>query len=460
MKCDGRKVQNKNNSTALKIGFISLGCAKNLINTEQMVATVIKAGYQFCDTPENSDVVVINTCGFIEAAKVEALDTIFEMVQLKKEKKIKAIIVAGCLSQRYKDEIESEIYEVDGFIGVGSFQYIAEAIQTVINDQKYTRFDSREQLQLEGERILSTPARYAYIKIADGCSNCCSYCAIPLIRGKFKSRKMEDILAEAKSLAKRGVRELIVVAQDTTNYGVDIYKKRMLAPLLTKLCEIEGIDWIRVMYLYPEKIDDQLISVIKNEPKILKYIEMPIQHADSGVLKAMRRKGDSHQLLQLIEKLRSQIKDVILRTTIMVGFPGEDNLAFLNLCEFLKQAQFDKLGVFAFSPEVGTAAYEFDNQVADEIKHSRAEAVEVLQSDIVYKKQQKLIGKTFDVLVEGYDQLVKMYFGRSYMEAPEIDGQIFFTGRGGYELGDIIPVTITETIDFDLLGEEAVIEHT
>lgn len=445
--------------SAAKVGFISLGCAKNLINTEQMVATVLKAGFEFCEQPEKSDVVVVNTCGFIEAAKVEALDTIFELVQLKKENKIKAIIVAGCLSERYQQEIEKELYEVDGFLGVGSFQYIVNAIQTVLKGQKYTRFDKKEQIQLEGKRILSTPARYAYIKIADGCSNCCSYCAIPLIRGRYKSRRIENIIAEAKDLAARGVRELIVIAQDTTNYGIDIYKKRMLPELLDELCKIDGIDWIRVMYLYPEKIDDKLISVIKRQPKILKYIEMPIQHADGGVLKAMRRPGDAGTLLELISKLRREIDGVVLRTTVMVGFPGEDEAAFSSLCEFLKLARFDKLGVFEFSPESGTPAYDFAGQVDDETKARRAEAVEILQSDIVFEKQRKLIGRTFDVIVEGYDQIVKRYFGRSYMEAPEIDGQIFFTGRGGYALGDIIPVTITETLDFELLGEEAVSEH-
>ena len=435
------------------VSFISLGCAKNQINTEIMIAAVKSAGYDITGEPEKSKVCVINTCGFIEDAKKEALETFFEVAALKKEKKLEKIIVCGCLAQRYEREIADELYEADGFLGVGSFGRIAEAVERVLGGERVMFFDDLSNLPLEGDRFVITPPFSTYLKIADGCSNRCSYCAIPLIRGDFRSRPMENILEEAKTLAADGARELIVIAQDTTNYGIDIYKKRALPELLKRLCEIPGIEWIRIMYLYPDKITDELIDVIKTQEKIVKYIEMPIQHSAKSVLSAMHRPGGSEELLSLVEKLRREIPDVILRTTVMVGFPGETESDFEELCRFLKSARFDKLGVFEFSAEEGTPAADMENEVPDDIKSSRAEAVELLQSEIALEKQSALVGKTFTVLCEGYDRYAECYFGRSYMEAPDIDGKIFFSSDSVICSGDMVKVRITECMDFELIGE-------
>ncbi len=439
-------------SDKLTVAFIALGCAKNQINTEIMLADVKRAGFNITGEVENSDITVINTCGFIEDAKSEALETIFEVAALKKEGKTKKIIVCGCLAQRYKDQIAEELFEVDGFVGVGSFGKIVQAIERVINGERVCFFDSTDNLVLEGERVLITPYYSAYLKVADGCSNRCAYCAIPLIRGDFRSRTIESIVSEADALCKNGAKELIVIAQDTSNYGFDIYGKRMLPTLLKELCKTSAM-WIRVMYLYPDKITDELIDVIKTEPKIVKYIEMPIQHASKNVLRKMNRPGDSESLLALVNKLRENIPNVILRTTVMVGFPGESESDFETLCTFLKHARFDKLGVFQFSPEDDTPAQNFENQIADSVKAQRAEAVELLQSEIVEQKQQDLIGKTFDVICEGFDRYAECYFGRSYMEAPDIDGKIFFTAQDTVISGEIVKVKITECMDFEMIGE-------
>ncbi len=434
------------------IGFISLGCAKNQINTEIMIKAVQNAGYDITGEPE-CDVMVINTCGFIEDAKSEALEVIFETAQLKKEGKISKIIVCGCLAQRYPDNIEQELYEVDGFIGVGSFGRITEAVLRVLNGERVIMFDSLENIQLEGERYLITEPYSAYLKIADGCSNRCSYCAIPNIRGDFKSRKMDNIIAEAKVLCQNGAKELVVIAQDTANYGIDLYGERKLSELLRRLCKECTADWIRVMYLYPEHITDEIIEVIASEEKIVKYMEMPIQHASRSVLSAMNRPGDDKSLLALVKKLREKIPDVILRTTVMVGFPNETEADFEILCNFLKQARFDRLGVFKFSPEEETPAYDMVSDISDEVKTSRAECVEMLQSEIVLEKQELLIDRTLTVLCEGYDRYAECYFGRSYMEAPDIDGKIFFTSQTVLHMGDTVNVKITECMDFELIGE-------
>ena len=435
------------------VSFISLGCAKNQINTEIMIAAVKNAGYDITGEPEKSKVCVINTCGFIEDAKKEALETFFEAAALKREKKIEKIIVCGCLAQRYEREIADELYEADGFVGVGSFQRIAEAVEKVLSGQRVMFFDDISNLQLEGERFVISPPFSTYLKIADGCSNRCSYCAIPLIRGSFRSRPMENILSEAKALAQSGTKELIVIAQDTSNYGIDIYGRRALPELLNELCKIDGIEWIRIMYLYPDKITDELIDVIKTQAKIVKYIEMPIQHASKNVLSAMNRPGDSDSLLSLVQTLRERIPGVILRTTVMVGFPGETDEDFEELCVFLKRARFDRLGVFAFSSETGTPAAEMQNEVQDDVKTARAETVELLQSQIVLEKSDALVGQTFEVICEGFDRFAECYFGRSYMEAPDIDGKIFFSSENIVCSGDIVRVRITECMDFELIGE-------
>ena len=439
----------------LTVGFISLGCAKNQINTEHMIAAVKNAGYNVTGEPEKSDVTVINTCGFIEDAKKEALDTIFEVAALKKENKLQKIIVCGCLSERYSDNIADELYEVDGFVGVGSFQNIVEVIDRVMSGERVCDFGDLENIQLEGERYVISPEFSVYLKIADGCSNCCSYCAIPSIRGRFHSRPMENIIEEAKVLAKNGAKELIVIAQDTSNYGIDIYGKRRLPELLRELCKVEGIEWVRIMYLYPDKITDELIEVIKTEDKIVKYIEMPVQHAAGSMLARMNRPGDKASLLELVHKLRREIPNVILRTTLMVGFPGETDSEFEQLCEFVKEAEFDRLGVFTFSEEEGTPAFDMQDKIEEDVKDRRAETIELLQSEIVLKKQDALVDRTVEVLVEGFDRIAECWFGRSYMEAPDIDGKIFFTSNDAIDAGDIISVKITECMDFELIGEKA-----
>ena len=435
------------------VAFVALGCAKNQINTEIMINAVAKAGYTVTGEIEMSDVTVINTCGFIEDAKKEALDVIFEAVNLKKEGKIKKIIVCGCLSQRYMDNIADEIYEADGFLGVGSFSRIVEAVEKVLSGERVIFFDGLENIQLEGDRTLINPYFSAYLKISDGCNNRCSYCAIPLIRGANRSRPMENIIAEGKRLVKNGAKELIVIAQDTTNYGIDLYGERRLPKLLKELCKIEGLEWLRIMYLYPDKITDELVEVIKNEPKILKYIEMPVQHASGSVLARMNRPGDKESLLDTVKKLRAAIPDVIIRTTVMVGFPGETEQEFSELCDFVKQAEFDRLGVFTFSPEEDTPAYTMDGQIGEDIKAARAENIELIQSAIVEKKQAALVGRVFDVICEGFDRYGECYFGRSYMEAPDIDGKIFFTSVTPVTPGDTVKVKLTECMDFELIGE-------
>ncbi len=435
-----------------KIGFIGLGCEKNRVNTENMIAQCREHGFEIVSTLEESQVVVINTCGFIEDAKKEALETIFEVAQMKKDGVVKKILVTGCLPQRYAGEIANELPEVDGFIGVGSFQRIAEAIHETLRGNRPLLFDSLEQLQLDGKRALTTPRHTAYLKIADGCSNRCAFCCIPSIRGSYKSRPIENILEEARALVADGCKELILIAQDTTSYGVDLYGERRLPQLICQLARLEGLHWLRLLYLYPDKITPELIALFASEEKLLPYIEMPIQHASGKILSAMRRPGNEETLLKTIQTLRQQIPQVVLRTTLIVGFPGETEEDFDLLCRFVREARFDKLGVFCYSREEGTPAYDMAHQVDEALKVRRKEVLETIQTDVVEEKQRHLIGTTFCVLVEGYDRFAEFWYGRSYMEAPDIDGKIFFTGGGTITAGCFLPVTITETIDYDLVG--------
>ncbi len=436
-----------------KISFISLGCEKNRINTEIMMKTLRDAGYEITAHIEGSDVCVINTCGFIDDAKKEAIETFFEVLQLKKEKKLKKIIVCGCLVQRYAGEIEKELYEADGYVGVGSFGRIAEAVELALRGEKPRLLDDRSLLPIEGERILTSPPYSVNIKIAEGCDNRCGYCAIPQIRGGYRSRKMESVVAEAEHFIKRGAKEIVLIAQDTTSYGIDLYGKRVLPELIKKICQIEGDFWLRAMYLYPDKITDELIDVIKTEPKAVKYIEMAIQHASGDVLRKMNRPGDDKSLLLLVNKLRHKIPGVTLRTTVMVGYPGETERDFEILCEFLKKARFERLGVFEFSPQEKTPAYDMAGQVADDIKAARAEAVLTLQGEITKAQQEALIGRTLTVLCEGYDRYAECFYGRSGAEAPDIDGRIFFRSDKPVNSGDFVRVTLTERVDFELIGE-------
>lgn len=436
----------------INVGFIGLGCEKNTVNTEQMIAACKNRGYRIVGDLEDTHVAVINTCGFIESAKQEAIETIFEVAQLKSEGKVQRILVCGCLVERYQAEIAAEIPEVDGFLGVGSFQRIADAVEAVLKGERIEWYDSNENLQLEGERVLTSPPHTAYLKIADGCNNRCTYCCIPAIRGSFKSRPMEKIIEEAKGLLADGAKELILIAQDTTNYGIDLYGERKLPALVRELAKLEGLQWLRLLYLYPDKITDELIDLFATEKKLLPYIEMPIQHAVGSVLKRMNRPGDRESLLNLLQKLRAKVPNVVLRTTLIVGFPGETEEEFEALCTFVREAQFDKLGVFCYSREEGTPAYDMPDQIEDEVKERRQEVLETIQADVVEQKQQALIGKELTVLVEGFDRFGECWYGRSYMEAPDIDGKIFFTAEGSVQAGKFVTVSIEDTMDFDLIG--------
>ena len=437
----------------MKVGFIGLGCEKNMVNTEQMIHKVRAAGHTIVERAEDADAVVINTCGFIEAAKKEAIETIMEMAQLKKEGKIKKIILCGCLVERYKDSIAEEIFEADGFVGVGSFDEIAEVLDETAKGVRVQSYASPDALPLEGERVRTTAPFTAYLKIADGCNNRCAYCAIPVIRGPYRSRTIESIVSEAEQMAAEGVKELILIAQDTTNYGVDLYGQRRLCDLLRQLVKTDGICWIRLLYLYPDKITDELLDLIASEEKMLHYIEMPIQHSQARILKKMNRPGDRDSLLKLMEKIRKKIPDAVIRTTLIAGFPEETEEDFEGLCRFVKEARFDRLGVFPYSREEGTPAYSRKGQLSEEEKQRRAEIVEDIQSEIVYEKLTAAVGSEYTVLAEGYDRLAECWYGRSYGEAPDIDGKIFFTGKD-IHTGQFVKVEITDILDFDLIGRK------
>lgn len=438
---------------SINVGFISLGCPKNQVDAELMLSKIEKAGFNIVDVAYEADVVVINTCGFIEDAKKEAIDNIFEMVELKNEGSISKILVTGCLAERYKDEIFAEIPEVDGVIGLGANADIVEAVKAVMNGEKVGKFPDKKEMPLGGERLLTTPQHWAYLKIADGCSNCCTYCAIPAIRGEFRSRPMEEIVAEAEKLAEDGTKEIILIAQDTTRYGLDLYDELKLPELLRTLNKIEGLEWIRMLYCYPDRITDELIDTMAECDKVLHYIDLPLQHADGRILKAMNRTGNRESLEALIDKIREKMPDVVLRTTFITGFPGEDEEAFTNLAEFADDIMFDRLGCFAYSAEEGTPAAEFENQVDEEVRKHRADVIMEQQFDIFQYKQKKLIGAIVKCIVDGYDAYTDSYYGRTWMDAPEIDSAVYFTGKGEYNEGDIVDVEIFDINDYDLLGE-------
>lgn len=440
---------------SIKVGLISLGCPKNQVDSEMMLAKLNAAGYEIVDDAYSADIVVINTCGFIEDAKKEAIENILEMADLKKDGVIKKILVCGCLAQRYKDEVIKEMPEIDGIMGIGNNGDIVEMCDRVMKDEAVEEFADKESMPIEGERILSTPAHWAYLKIADGCSNCCTYCAIPMIRGRFRSRTEDSIVKEAEKLASDGVKELILIAQDVTRYGEDLYKELRLPYLLKKLCKIDGIEWIRLLYCYPDRITDELLDVMASEDKILNYIDLPLQHADGRILKRMNRTGDKESLLALIEKIRDRLPNAIIRTTFITGFPGEGEDEFNTLSEFVDEAQFDRLGCFAYSPEENTPAAEFDDQVDDDVKQRRGEIIMEQQYDIFSYKQKQLIGTVQRCVVDGYDAYTDSYFGRTWMDAPEIDSSVFFTSRRELDEGDMVDVRIFDTKDYDLMGEVA-----
>lgn len=439
---------------AKKVGMISLGCPKNQVDAEMMLKKLTDAGYELVAEAEKADVVIVNTCAFIEDSKRESIDSILEMADYKADGVIKKIMVTGCLSERYKDELLSEIPEVDGVLGIGANDDIAAACDALFESgEKHTSFPPKEQMPLNGGRILTTPEYTAYLRIADGCSNCCSYCAIPSIRGAFRSRRMEDILDEASRLCEKGVKELVVVAQDTTRYGEDLYGEYKLPELLSELGKLEKLKWIRLLYCYPDRITDELIEEIASNEKVCHYIDLPLQHASGKVLSDMNRTGDKKSLLALIDKIRAAIPDVIIRTTFITGFPGETEEDFTELSEFLNEARLDKVGCFAYSREEGTPAFDFPNQVEKEVAEKRAEALMDRQFRIVQEKAEEQLGKTVDVLVEGYDAYSDSYYGRSYMDAPDIDGNIIFTSGYKIEDGEIVPVEIFDKDEYSLIGE-------
>ena len=434
------------------IGFISLGCAKNQVDCERMMYRVQEAGYTVQPDVVGSDVVVINTCGFIDSAKTEAIDYILQMAQLKADGLIGKILVTGCLSQRYQQEILQEMPEVDGVLGTGSYDKVVEAIEAVLQDQVVEQFDSIDAPEIETGRVLTTPEHYAFIKIAEGCDNRCSYCIIPYLRGKFRSRQMDDILYEARLLADSGVKELIVVAQDTSRYGTDFPEhKRLLPELLRQLCSIDGFQWIRIHYVYPDEIDDELINVIAQEPKIVKYLDIPIQHCNDKILKLMNRRGDGEFLRGLFAKLRSRIPGLVLRTSVITGLPGEGDAEFAELCDFLKEQRLERVGAFPFSPEEGTPAAEMEHPDL-ETAQKRAQTIEMLQSSVMDDYNAAMIGQTLEILVDGYDEEYEQYFGRSYADSPDIDGRVWIASQEPVSEGSFVKVCVDAVIDGDLSG--------
>ena len=434
------------------IALISLGCAKNLVNSEQMLYLLDEAGYALSPDPEGCDAVIINTCGFIDAAKSEAIDTILQMAELKAAGKLGKIIVTGCLPERYRDDIRAELPEIDAILGVGSFADIVSALDEAFAGNSVEYFGDKNAPVDELPRVVSTGPAWAYLKIAEGCDNFCAFCAIPYIRGRYRSRSMPNILEEARSLAEHGVKELIVIAQDITKYGTDLYGKRSLAELCSKLSEIDGIEWIRLHYTYPDQFDDELIDEIASNDKIVKYLDIPIQHINDGILRAMNRHGTSDDIRRLFKDLRQRIPGLVLRTSIIAGLPGEGEAEFEELCEFLREAKIERAGVFPFSPEEGTRAAKMEH-VDFETAQRRAELIMQLQSEIMEEFCRSQVGKTLRVLCEGYDEEQKMFFGRSYADSPDIDGLVFFDGAGCE--GNIVDVKITAITDeCFLIGEE------
>lgn len=437
---------------SIRVGMVSLGCPKNQVDAEHMLYNLREEGYEIIADAALADVVVINTCGFIDSAKQEAIETILEFCTLKEEGRIKAVIVTGCLAERYRDEIKTEMPEVDAVIGIGSNELLGTVIKKVLSGEgDILTFGDKYSLIIGGRRIISTE-NYAYLKIAEGCDNCCTYCAIPSIRGRFRSRKMESVIDEAKWLASVGFKEIVLVAQDTTRYGEDIYGKPMLADLMREISKIDGLKWIRTLYAYPERITDELIDVIAQEEKCVKYLDIPIQHCDGEVLRRMNRSGDEGSLRELVKKLRERVPGIILRTTLIAGFPGETDEQFERLCEFVKDVRFDRLGCFAYSAEEGTPAADFEDQIDEETKLKRADIIMQQQMLISDELNQNYIGKTLEVVTEGFDRYAECYFGRSAMDAPEIDGKIFFSSPVPRAMGEYVNVYIDDVMDYDLVG--------
>lgn len=443
----------KSENNQLKVAVVSLGCAKNQVDAEMIMARLRQAGYAFVNEPGLADIVLLNTCGFITAAKEEAIEWLNELITLKNEGTIKYIAVTGCLSERYREEFAREYPEVDAIVGISEYERIAEIFIKMTKGEQIRVFGKKENHTMEGARILSTMPHYAYLRIADGCDNCCTYCAIPQIRGRFRSRTIENIVSEAKWLAERGVKEIVVIAQDTTRYGLDLYGKLALPDLLNELCKIDKFKWIRILYAYPERITDELIDCIANQEKIVKYLDIPLQHCDGGLLKRMNRHGDEQSLRELIHKLRTKIPGITLRTTFITGFPGETEEQFNRLGEFAQEMKFERMGCFAYSEEENTPAASFPNQVDEEVREHRKEILEEQQDTRVAELYESMIGEESEVVVEGYDRYLEHYFGRSAMFAPEIDGMIYFTSTNKLNVGDFAQIRFTDVLDNNLIGE-------
>ena len=445
-----------------KVGFVSLGCSKNLCDTEVMLRHLVDAGYGITPEEEDADILVINTCAFIESAKKESIDNIIDAGWLKKHHKLKGIIVTGCLAERYRESVTEQLPEVDAVLGVGSVHKIVEAVDAVLANAdkrgklktKYMCFDDREACDMGGERIVTTGEGMAYIKIAEGCSNRCTYCAIPNIRGKMRSRTMEDIIGEAKSLAALGIKELNIIAQDTSAYGIDIYGKYALPELIRGICAAPDIPWIRLLYCYPDKITDELVNEIRDNDRVVKYIDIPIQHISDGVLRRMNRHGSSAMIRENVAKLRS-IPGIVLRSTAIVGFPGEGDEDFRELCAFIKEAKFERFGAFTYSREEDTPAYDFDGQIDEQIKQDRYDILMQTELSVSEEYNASRIGKIYRVLCEGYDVVAESHYGRSYAEAADIDGKIWFSAPEGLRIaeGEMLDVKINEAMDYDLVGE-------
>ena len=436
----------------MKVAFISLGCAKNLVNTEQMMALAREAGYELTGEADGADAAVLNTCGFIDSAKSEAIQNILELAALKDAGRLGKLLVAGCLSQRYQDELMQEMPEVDGVLGTGSYGEIVPALEELMAGGCPRRFGDIDHTEEDGARVVSTPPYTAYLKIAEGCDNRCAYCVIPSLRGRYRSRSMESLLAEAETLAGRGVQELIVIAQDITRYGTDLYGRRRLGDLLTELCRLP-FHWIRLHYLYPDEVDDALIDVLARERKILRYIDIPLQHINDGILKAMNRRSTKAEILALLQKLRERLPGLVLRTSLICGLPGEGEAEFEELCEFLQEAGIERAGIFQFSPEEGTPAAAMEGQVDPETAKRRVELLVELQSRVMDAYNESRLGETLEVLCEGFDPDMGCYAGRSYADSPDVDGRVFFTAAGLVPAGTFVNVRITGTSDGDLTGE-------
>jgi ribosomal protein S12 methylthiotransferase len=436
-----------------KIGFISLGCSKNRVDTEIMLHKLTEAGYEITAEEIEADIIIINTCAFIESAKQESIDNILDAAWLK-QRKLKAIIVTGCMTERYREQVFEEMPEVNAILGVGSINEIVDAVHAVEKGERFSAFGDIAKQNLSGERIITTPEYTAYIKIAEGCDNRCTYCAIPSIRGPFRSRPVEEIVEEAKTLEGLGVRELVVVAQDTSRYGIDLYGEYRLAALLRAITESTSIPWIRLLYCYPDKITDELVNEIRDNPHIVKYIDLPVQHISDNILAAMNRHGSSALIRDAISRLRRSVPDIVIRTTVIAGFPGETEEDFTALCEFIKEVRFERFGAFAYSREEDTPAADYEGQIDEQIKQDRCDRLMEIQLDIVKQQNDAKVNSVIDVLCEGYDQVAETHYGRSSADAPEIDGKVFFSSKKRVPEGEFIKVKITGVMDYDLIGEK------